>query len=86
MRGEVGARGVRVAANLVRKLLKRGEFDFATHIREELQPRLTAIEIAGVIQKVTLHIDAVITTDRRANADIRHGDMTRPILDRKSVV
>ena len=59
MLAEVFARRLRVGMDLRGKRLIRIKFDLWSDEFEELKPRLTAIEVAGIVEKVAFDVDAV---------------------------
>ena len=65
MRYEIFPRGFRVVLDLSRKLLEIFKSAFRSDERVEVDSRLTAIEIASVIQQKTLDTHAPAAADRR---------------------
>lgn len=80
MFAEVFARRLRVGMDLRGKRLIRIKFDLWSDEFEELKPRLTAIEVAGIVEKVAFDVDAVRVAHRGADADIRNGDVAAAVL------
>ena len=79
LRGKVGLRLLRIAADLRLHGGKRGKFLLLAQGKMKIHPNLAAVKIAGKVQQPGFY-GGVVAADRWTGANIRHGGV-RCLLD-----
>ena len=81
LRFEIGAGRVRVVEDAGLELVDRGKLLLRAQELVKLQPHLTVVEVAVVVEDEALDAHALAAADRRPHADIRDGVMLAAVVE-----